>query len=272
MHAFMKKVILITGVSSGFGKETAELLATNGYKVYGTVRDNSPVPEKVNRLHLDLTNYASIEEAVKIVLENEGKIDVLINNAGMHLGGPVEITPSPDFKKQIDTNFNGTVQLIQHVLPSMRENGGGTIINISSIGGLMGLPFQAFYSAAKFAMEGLSEALRMELKPYHINVVVINPGDFHTRNTFNRKNITGTAGVNAYYDQFLKTKSIFEKDETAGWDPSVLARKIARIIDKKRPNDRYIIGSFDQKLAVTLKHILPASWFRMILQSHYGIR
>ena len=195
----------------------------------------------------------------------------LINNAGMHLGGPVEITPAEDFEKQMNTNFTGVVHLIQNVLPVMREKGQGTIINISSIGGLMGLPFQGFYSAAKFALEGLSEALRMELKAFNIKVVVVNPGDFKTNNTVNRKNITENGSENPYAEQFLKTKSVFEKDETGGWHPSVLAQKLSRIVESHNPRDNYIVGSFDQKLAVYLKNILPGRWFSKILKSHYGI-
>ncbi len=268
----MKKVILITGISSGFGKETAGLLAQRGHTVYGTVRQETETDPLIHVLHLDLTDEESIRSAVAKVLEKEGRIDVLINNAGMHLGGPVEKTPSEDFRRQIHTNFTGVVHVIQNVLPTMREQGQGTIINISSIGGLMGLPFQAFYSAAKFAIEGLSEALRMELKAYNIKVVVINPGDFHTSNTSNRKNIVGSEGEDPYFEQFLKTRSIFEKDERAGWDPAILARKLSRIVDCSNPKDRYIVGSFDQKLAVILKNILPGRWFSKILKSHYGIK
>ncbi len=159
----MKKVILITGISSGFGKETASLLAGNGHKVYGTIRKAAETDPLVHALHMDLTDPESIEKAVKTVFEKEGKIDVLINNAGMHSGGPVETIPVETIKLQMDTNFLGMVLLTQAVLPLMRKQGGGTIINFGSIGGLMGLPFQAFYSAGKFAIEGFSEALRMEV-------------------------------------------------------------------------------------------------------------
>ncbi len=268
----MKKVILITGISSGFGKETAGKLAKNGHTVYGTLRKPAETDPRIHALHLDLTDPASIDAAVNEVLEKEGKIDVLINNAGMHLGGPVEITPADDFRRQIETNFNGVVDLTQRVLPAMRQNGGGLIINISSIGGLMGLPFQGFYSAAKFAMEGFSESLRMELREFNIRVVVINPGDFHTSNTSNRKNITGTTPENPYGEQFARTRAIFEKDETNGWDPAILASKIGRIVESRKPANRYIVGSFDQKLAVVLKKLLPSAWFSRILCSHYGLK
>jgi NAD(P)-dependent dehydrogenase (short-subunit alcohol dehydrogenase family) len=266
----MKKVILITGISSGFGKKTAELLSQNGHIVYGTIRTDCDVDPNVKVLKMDLTDVGSIKNAVEKVIQNEGRIDVLINNAGMHLGGSIEEAPVELFTRQMNTNFNGLVHILQAALPYMRKNGGGTIINFSSIGGLMGLPFQAFYSSSKFAIEGLSEALRMELKPFNIKVVVINPGDFHTSNTANRTNITVAGGP--YEEQFKHSLSIIEKDETGGWDPEILARKICRIVESKNPATRYIIGSFEQKLACILKKILPIGMFSDILGSHYGIK
>ena len=141
----MSKVILITGVSSGFGKETASLLAAKGYKVYGTLRKHAETGQAINVLLLDLTNRNSIKEAVAEVIKKEGCIDVLINNAGMHSGGPVETISDDIIRLQMDTNFMGTVLLTKEVLPVMRQQNYGLIINIGSIVGLMGLPFQAFY-------------------------------------------------------------------------------------------------------------------------------
>ncbi|MDP2423340.1 MAG: SDR family oxidoreductase [Bacteroidales bacterium] len=262
------KVVLITGISSGFGKETAKQLANRGHVVYGTLRKVTDVEPKINVLLMDLTDTESVRLAVKNVLQREGKIDVLINNAGMHLGGPIEMTPAEDFERQMLTGFNGLVHLTQAALPAMRQQGEGMIINISSIGGLMGLPFQGFYSAAKFAIEGFSEALRMEVTPFNIRVVVINPGDFRTNNTLNRKNAVNSG---PYSDQFHKTLAVIEKDEKEGWHPEILALKICKIIENRHPRQRYIIGSPDQKLAVILKRLLPTSLFRRMLGSHYGI-
>jgi NAD(P)-dependent dehydrogenase (short-subunit alcohol dehydrogenase family) len=269
----MKKVILITGISSGFGKQTAELLASEGNTVYGTVRRDVEISHAVNGLKLDLTNSDSIRQAVQTILQKEGRIDVLINNAGMHTGGPIESSPLENIKLQMDTNFLGMVILIREVLPVMRKQGGGTIINFSSIGGLMGLPFQSFYSAAKFAIEGFSEALRMEVKQFNIRVVLINPGDFHTNNSANRRNFLAPTGVDdPYQKQFEKTLAAIEKDEGNGWEPVVLARKIVKIVECKNPHQRYIIASFEQKLAVGLKYILPGKLFRKILEDHYKLK
>ena len=269
----MKKIILITGISSGFGKQTAELLAARGHTVYGTVRRDVEINSSITGLKLDLTNTGSIVKAVQTIYEKEGRIDVLINNAGMHTGGPVETSPMENIKLQMDTNFLGMVNLTREVLPVMRKQGGGTIINFSSIGGLMGLPFQAFYSAAKFATEGFSEALRMEVSQFNIKIVLINPGDFHTSNSANRRNFLAPTDINdPYHEQYLKTLAIIEKDENNGWEPVVLAKKFVSIVECKNPHQQYIIASFEQKLAVMLKNILPGKLFGMILKDHYKIR
>jgi len=268
----MGKVVLITGISSGFGKETARLLAENGHTVYGTVRRNTEVPPHVRTLILDLTDSSTIKQAVQTVREENGRIDVLINNAGMHTGGPIETIPEDYIRLQMETNFMGTVLLTREVLPVMRGQRGGLIINFSSIGGLMGLPFQGFYSASKFAIEGFSEALRMEVGQFNIKVVVINPGDFHTSNTANRRKFLAPTDENdPYYSQYNRTLSKIESDETRGMDPVILAKKIVKIIDKKNPAQRYIIGSFDQKLSVCVKRIVPEKWFRKLIEGYYKI-
>lgn len=269
----MKKIILITGISSGFGKATASLLAKAGHTVYGTLRKAGESDPLVHVLPMDLTDSNSIAEAVETVIKKEGRIDVLINNAGMHTGGPIETLPIATARLQLETNFLGLVQLTQAVLPIMRQQGGGTIINFSSIGGLMGLPYQGFYSAGKFAIEGFSEALRMEVKEFKIKVVVINPGDFHTSNSANRRGFLAPTGESdPYRSQFAKTLAIIENDESKGWPPEILARKMVKIVDSKNPAQRYVIASFEQKLAVVLKYLLPGKLFSKILSDHYGIK
>jgi NAD(P)-dependent dehydrogenase (short-subunit alcohol dehydrogenase family) len=268
----MNKVILITGISSGFGKQTAQLLAKQGHSVYGTVRTECETAD-INVLKMDLTDFESIKRAVKTVIEREGRIDVLINNAGMHTGGPIETTLPENIKLQMDTSFMGMVYLTREVLPAMRDQGGGIIINVSSIGGLMGIPFQGFYSASKFAIEGFSEALRMEVRKFNVKVVVINPGDFHTGNSANRRKFLAPTGTeDPYQNQFQRTLSVIENDEEYGWDPVILARKLVKIVESKNPGHRYIVASSDQKLAVLLKRILPGKLFMRILSDHYKIR
>ncbi len=268
----MGKVVLITGISSGFGRETAGLLAKHGHSVYGTIRLPGEAVDDVNILNMDLIDPESIKKAVETVVAKEGRLDVLINNAGMHTGGPIETMPEEYIRLQMDTNFMGMVRLTREVLPVMRNQGGGRIINFSSIGGLIGLPFQAFYSASKFAIEGFSEALRIEISKFNIKVIVINPGDFHTSNSANRRNFLAPPGPeDLYKDQFERALSAIEKDETGGWDPVILARKLVKIVECRNPAERYIIASLEQKASIILKRILPAKVFTSILAGYYKI-
>lgn len=266
-----EKVVFITGISTGFGLATAQLLAANGHKVYGTVRNLSEFIPSVNVLKMDLTDEVSVKEAVATVLGKEGKIDVLINNAGMHSGGAFESMPSETINLQLQTNINGPIMVLREVLPSMRNRKNGTIVNISSIGGLMGLPFQSFYSAGKFAVEGYSTALRMELKAFNIKVVLVNPGDFKTNNTRNRKKYMVFDETDPYFLQLQKTMEVVEKDETRGWAPEKLAKVLLEIVESSNPKHRYIVASFEQKLAVLLNKLLPSRLFYTILSSHYKI-
>jgi short-subunit dehydrogenase len=268
----LRKVILITGVSTGFGKETSELLSRAGHKVYGTVRKDNGYHGSVNILKMDLMDIGTIKKAVAAVIEKEGRIDVLINNAGMHVGGPIETTPIENIRLQMDTNLLGTVVLTQEVLPHMRKQGGGTIINFSSIGGLLGLPYQGIYSAAKFALEGFCEALRIEVRQFNIKVVVINPSDFRTNNTANRRDFLSPTGPDdPYYSQYEKTLATIEKDETGGWEPLYMAKQIVKIVERKNPRQRYIIATFLSKLAVVLKHLMPGKLFSRLLGFFYNI-
>jgi len=268
----MRKVILITGISSGFGKQTSRMLAEKGHAVYGTVRKTGETDGAVNVLMMDLADIDSIKRTVRDVVEKEGRIDVLINNGGMHTGGAIETTPAEYARLQMETSFMGMVNLTREALPVMRRAGGGTIINISSIGGLMGLPFQAYYSAAKFAVEGFSEALRMETGMFNIKVVVINPGDFKTNNSANRRGyLAPSVPDDPYHEQFEKTLAVIENDEAGGGDPTVLASRLVSIVECRNPRNRYVIASADQKLAVWLKKILPGKIFASILASHYRI-
>jgi NAD(P)-dependent dehydrogenase (short-subunit alcohol dehydrogenase family) len=268
----MSKVIFITGISTGFGKETSALLAGKGYRVYGTCRKPCEHHPEVQVLSLDVTDQAGVERCIQQVIEKEKHIDVLINNAGMHTGGAMETTPVEDIRLQMETNFMGPVNTIRAVLPYFRQQGHGLIINISSIGGLMGLPFQGYYSASKFALEGITEAMRKELRAFNIRVVLVNPGDFHTNNTLNRKNVFVQAGIDAYENQFRKSLSIIENDETKGREPVLLAKKVLRIIESRNPCHRYVVATLEQKLAVWLKRLLPDKWFDAILRGHYGMK
>ena len=263
-------IVFITGVSSGFGLETARLLAQEGHTVYGTVRrEVEPLPQ-VHYLHVDVRDRDAVMNAVAQVIEKEGRIDVLVNNAGMGIGGPLEFATEEEIRLQMDTNFMGLVHCVDAVLPHMRRQGGGKIIALSSIGGLMGLPFQGFYSASKFAIEGYCEALRLETQQQGIKVVVLRPGDFATGFTGSRKKVADEAALQAY-PLYREAIEKVEHDENGGLKPVVLAQKISRIINMQHPRNGYVVASFEQKLSVWIKRILPAKWFDRILGSYYKL-
>ena len=263
------KVILITGASSGIGKAASEYLADIGHKVYGTSRypGSYPAPTNFELIPLDVTDSNSVVSVVNLILEKEKSIDVLINNAGMGIAGDIEHTTIDKDKEQVETLFFGTLRMIKQVLPVMRVQNSGIIINISSIGGLIGLPYQNMYSAAKFAVEGLSESLYKELRKTNINIVLVEPGDFKTNFT-DRREIDKTSNKS---DSFKKVIDQIERDENNGQNPILIAKLLEKIIEKSNPRLRYVVGSFDQKLAAFLKRILPNRLFDWIIMKHYKV-
>ncbi len=263
------KVILITGTSSGIGKVSAEYLAQQGHTVFGTSRfpGSYPKPNDYTILQMDVNDDESIQNTVNQITDSKSKLDVLINNAGFGVAGAMEHTSIGKAKEQFETNFFGTVRLIQSVLPIMRKQNSGLIINISSIGGLIGLPYQSMYSASKFAIEGLTESLYKELHSSKIKITMIEPGDFKTSFTEKRE-ISKNAPRS---DAFQSTLQIIENDENSGQDPIMIGKLINKIINKPNPRLRYTVGAFDQKLAAFLKRILPNRLFDWIIMTHYKV-
>lgn len=263
-------IILITGITSGFGRAMAQKLASDGHKVYGTHRKECERIPGVTYIRADVRSDEDCRAAVEQVVAAEGRIDVFINNAGMGIGGPLEFCSLESAQLQMDTNWMGMVRFLHYVLPVMRAQKAGKILCFSSIGGLMGLPFQGLYSASKFAIEGYCEALRMEVKGFGIDVVVIEPGDFATAFTAQRKSV---ADKEAYevYKTYAASLSSIENDEQTGLKPEYLAEKISRIVMKKRPRCSYVISTFEQYLSTILKRILPTRWFEAILSSYYKL-
>lgn len=263
-------VILITGISSGFGKAMAERLSSEGHKIYGTHRREVERIPGVTYIKAEASDEAQVEAAVKQVVDAEGKIDVFINNAGMGIGGPLEFCSLADAQRQMDVNWMGMVRFLHFVIPVMRKQGYGKILCFSSIGGLMGLPFQGLYSASKFAIEGYCEALRLELKAFNIKVVLIEPGDFATSFTAQRKSVCDSEAYEVYKSYAASLASI-EHDETSGLKPEYLAAKISKIVACRNPRYNYIISTLEQRLSVFLKAILPPSCFAAILSSYYKL-
>ena len=264
-------IILVTGVSSGFGKAIAQALVANGHTVFGTVRRNVEPMEGVTYLQADVQDDSQIAAAFDQMMKlTDGRIDVFINNAGIGIGGPIEFCKIEDVQKQMDVNFMGMVRWLSHVVPAMRKQGFGKILCISSIGGLIGLPYQGAYSASKFAMEGFCDALRLELLKSGVSVSLIEPGDFSTGFTATRKNID-VGVVSEAYPSYARSLASIENDENNGLKPDYLASRICRIVEKKKPAYRYVVATFLQRLAVFAKWLLPAPAFAWILSIYYKL-
>jgi NAD(P)-dependent dehydrogenase (short-subunit alcohol dehydrogenase family) len=271
MAATDPRVVLITGATSGIGKACAEHLAAQGCKVYGSSRKTEGKVGSYDVIRLDVTDDRSVQEGVERILAQEKRIDLVVNNAGFGIAGSVEDTSTEEAKAQFETSFFGVLRVCRAVLPSMRAQGSGTIINMGSIGGIIALPFQALYSSAKFALEGLTEALRMEVRKYGIRVVLLEPGDFKTGFTANRVKTKASELNPTYRDQFRTSLGVMEHDEQNGPSPEKIARTVWAIAQDNSPRLRYRIGMFTQKLAVTLKSLLPGSSFEAIIRSTYKL-
>ena len=265
------QVILITGASSGFGKISAQMLSSQGHIVYGTSRKPTENVDNITMLVVDVTDLTSIRRAVDRILSEQGRIDVLVNNAGMGIGGALELTTEEEIKKQMDTNFFGVVHLCQAVLPMMRKARKGKIINISSIGGVMGIPYQGFYSASKFAVEGYSEALALEVHPFGIQVCLVEPGDFNTGFTANRNVSAQTLQDADYGKSFAKSLKIIETEESNGCHPRKLGKAICKIVHRKNPPFRTKVGPIVQVWFAKSKRWLPDSWMQFALRFFYAI-
>ena len=263
-------IILITGITSGFGRAMAARLTADGHKVYGTYRRESERLEGVTYIRADVRSEDDCRAAVETVMSSEGRIDVFINNAGMGIGGPLEFCSLESAEMQMDVNWMGMVRFLHFVLPVMRKQGSGRIICFSSIGGLMGLPFQGLYSASKFAIEGYCEALRMEVRSFGIDVILIEPGDFATAFTAQRQSVSDPEAYKVYRT-YAESLSSIENDEQGGLKPEYLAGKISRIVTCGRPAYSYVISTFEQFLSTVLKRILPARWFSAILSGYYKL-
>ena len=267
----MKKVVLITGASSGIGKSIGEYLYNQDFIIYGTSRN----PQKYNDsiftlLQLDVNDVNSIEKSVNTIIEREGKIDVLINNAGKGITGPLEETPIIEMKKTFDTNFFGVMHVCNAVLPEMRKQNNGLIINITSIAGDMGLPYRGIYSASKAALSIYTEALRLETKQFGVDVIDVAPGDFATNIAAGRFH-TPLLKNSAYKKDYKKVLEQIDDEVDEGLQPIVMAKAIAKIIKKPNPNPKYRIGSLLQKIAYKIKFLLPDKIFEKIMIKQYEL-
>ncbi len=268
-------VVLIVGASSGMGKAIAEFLAKEGFKVYGTSRkitEDKPLQANeggfIKMLQLDVCNQESITNAINFVQEIEGGIDVLINCAGFGLAGSVEDTTHEEAFMEFNTNFFGIHRMCRSVIPIMRKKGKGLIINISSTAGLVPVPYQAFYSASKFALEAMTEGMRTEVKPFGINVSLLEPGD--TKTGFTKNRVLVKASKDSIYNKTLNSSiERMIRDEQSGPPPIGIVKNVKRIMLSNNPPVRIVVGPINKILAF-LKRVLPSRLVVYIVSKLYA--
>ena len=258
----MAKVILITGASSGIGKDTALRLIQEGHRVYGAARRIDRMQDIVTAggkaIKMDVTIESEIEAAVSQVMEEQGRIDVLFNNAGYGLFGAVELITIEEARRQFDVNIFGLARMTKKVIPLMRKQGSGTIINMSSVGGKVYSPFGAWYHGTKHALEGWSDCLRLELKPFNIDVVLIEPGAIATE--FGSLMYDGMVerSQGTPYERPTKimageTEKIFSADGKLS-PPSVISNLVVKAVRAKKPRIRYVAGKYSSSMLFARKY------------------
>ncbi|UZO79876.1 SDR family oxidoreductase [Aquimarina sp. ERC-38] len=267
-----QKVVLITGASTGIGKAIGLFLQEKGYLIYGTSRN----PEKYSSqsqftlLPLDVADQKSIQDVVSNIIQQEGRLDILINNAGAGITGPLEEIPSSEILQNFTTNYFGPIDVTKAVLPQMRTQKEGLVIHITSIAGYMGLPYRGIYSAAKAALEITSEAWRMELKEFNIKMTTIAPGAFATNIAVGRYHAP-LLDDSPYLKNYGRTLELINQDVDGGQDPIVIAKEVYEIIKKNNPKVHYRIGAFLQKFSITLKKVLPDTIYENMLRKHFEL-
>lgn len=263
----MAKTVLVTGASSGIGRATAIHLAQSGYTVYGAARRADRLEELrafgIKPVAMDVANEENAAAAVAHILAEAGSIDVLVNNAGLGFYGALEDVPMADARGLMDVNLFGVAHLTQLVLPAMRKNGYGKIVNISSIGGKVGLPMGVWYHASKFAVEGLSDALRNEVKQFGIDVIVVEPGGTQSEMTgIGTEYVLRVSGKTAYKNLAEGIAKMYAAIK--GADPVVIARLVKKSIETRRPKTRYVGGAMAKPM-LFMRKLLPDKLFDRLL-------
>ncbi len=261
-----EKIAIVTGGTSGIGLCTASALHEKGCKVYTFSRREFSDP-RFTHLRVDVTDPESAETAVRKVYEMEGRLDIVVNCAGFGISGAIEFTPLEDAKRQMDVNFFGMVNVNKPALTIMREQGGGRIVNTSSMAAVFAIPFQAYYSASKAAINSYTCALINEVRPYNISVCAVQPGDIKTDFTAVRKKIED--GNEAYGGRIVRSVAKMEKDEQSGMDPQAAGNFIAKVALKKTVKPLYSID-FISGAECVLDRILPKSLAYKIVGGMYS--
>lgn len=270
-----KKVVLITGASSGIGKASAEYLYSKGFIVYGTTRNRSkvsngkPGDDLIEMLYMDVNNQESVSKALSEVVLRSGKIDIVINNAGMGMAGSIEDSSYEDIKIQFDTNLFGAISVTNEALIYMRDQGNGLIINVGSVAGYIPIPYQGIYSATKAAMLSLTCSLRNEIKQFGLKACIVQPGDTKTKFTVNRKMTEKSLSGTPYESRMRHSIRVMEKDEKNGKDPISVAKTIYRVIKRKNPPVAVTVG-FKYKIVSLLFKIVPTKLRESIIARIYA--
>jgi NAD(P)-dependent dehydrogenase (short-subunit alcohol dehydrogenase family) len=263
------KVALVTGASAGIGRACADLLHGAGWTVVGASRRGTP--GGWDGLVMNVDDDDSVRDGVGGMIAAHGRIDAVVTAAGWGVAGPVELTAIGEAKAQLETNFWGCVRVVQAVLPGMRAGGGGRIVLMSSIGGAIGIPFQAFYSASKFALEGFGEALAYEVAPFGIHLTLVQPGNFRTDFTASRRLAAAADGDTGYGAAQVKAVEIMERDEINGAPPGAVAAAVQRILTARRPPRRVSVGKAGERVGLLAKRLLPFRVFEAGAKSSLGV-
>ena len=258
------KVLVLTGGSSGIGLASVKLFSSNGYIVYEFSRSGKSF-DNVKHITCDVTSEENVKQSIDQIIKEQGHIDILINNAGFGISGPIEFTRLEDAKKQFDVNFFGALNVTKAVTPYMRERKEGRIIFVSSVASIFSIPFQSFYSAAKSAMNSLTLALANELRPFNVSVCALLPGDVSTGFTSNREKSIEGQEIYTRLDKSIKT---MELDETHGMSPEKMAKKLLKIASKRHVKPFYI-GGAKYAFFCFLAKILPTRFFNWVVGKLY---
>jgi len=263
-------VVLITGASAGIGEATADRLQGRGWIVVGASRRGTASGSWVPVV-MDVDDDDSVRMGVEKVVAEYGRLDAVVANAGWGLDGAVEQTSIDQAKRLLETNFWGVVRVVQAALPLMRRQGGGRLVLVSSLGGIVALPFEAFYSASKFALEGYGEALAYEVAPFGIEVTLVEPGNVRTDFTQNRLDVVPPDGDDPYADVVAKTVGLRKRDELNGVPPRDVAAAIVRVIESRHPRRRVSVGKAQERVGLMAKRLLPWRIFERGAKGSLGV-
>ena len=263
------KVALVTGASAGIGRACAERLARSGWTVVGASRRGSS-GSGWRGLMMDVDDDTSVSQGVSGILGDYGRLDALVACAGWGLAGAAEHTPVAEAKAQFETNFWGAVRVTNDALPIFRHQGHGRIVLMSSIGGLLGIPFQSFYAASKFALEGFGESLAYEVAPFGVHVTLVEPGNVKTDFTQSRRKVE-VAPDDAYESVRIRAIEVMERDEANGANPTAVARVVERVLSDAHPPRRVSVGKWDERIGLLAKRLLPFGVFERAAKGPLGV-